>query len=106
MPLKSAFLLFGDVENENFEGIGSERPMQTQFTQLFVLISNFELRKVLNQVFQIKIVQFCQFLNTWKGQQRFYFTQLFVLISNFELKIINFELAVPIRGPTGAWIGV
>ena len=64
MPLKSAFFLFGDVENENFEGIGSERPMKTQFTQLFVLISNFELR------------------------------------------IINFDLAVPIRAETGAWIGV
>ena len=41
-----------------------------------------------------------------KGEQRLYFTQLFVLSSNFELKIINFDLAVPIRGETGAWIGV
>ena len=29
-----------------------------------------------------------------------------MLISNFELKIINFDLVVPIRGETGAWIGV
>ena len=40
------------------------------------------------------------------GQGRLNFTQLFVLISNFELKIINFDLALPIRGETGAWIGV
>jgi hypothetical protein len=29
-----------------------------------------------------------------------------VLISNFELKIINFDLAVLSRGPTGPWIDV
>jgi len=29
-----------------------------------------------------------------------------VLISNFELNIINFDLAVLSRGPTGPWIDV
>ena len=29
-----------------------------------------------------------------------------MLISNFELKIINFDLAVLSRGPTGPWIDV
>ena len=40
------------------------------------------------------------------GQWRLNFTQLFVLISNFELRIINIDLAVPIRGETGDWIVV
>jgi hypothetical protein len=62
--LKSAFLPFGDVENS-----------------------------ILKELAQ-------------KGQQRLYFTQLFVLISNFELKIINSDLAVLSRGPTGPWIDV